>query len=235
MTHLSVSYAKHRALDDVSLSINEGDFIALMGPNGGGKSTLLKTLCGLVPKTSGNVTHSLSPRDMAYLPQHKTLDHHFPIRVRDVVCMGLFLEMTFFKRLTCEQEENVFNAIERVGLKGFENTLIHHLSGGQFQRMLFARLMMQKAKLLLLDEPFAAIDRETTHMLLALLQEWNESAVTLLVVLHDLRLATHYFPKTLILSRKVKGFGLTKDVFQSSLSLDSLCLDSLQNNLASHG
>ena len=200
-------------VEDVSFSLKLGSLLGIVGPNGGGKSTLLKLLVGLLTPCSGVVSHSCPLKEVGYLPQRTEVDRNFPLRVVDVVAMGLWAKTGNLKRLSKEDYEmRVLPALEKVGLMGYEARGLHCLSGGQFQRLLFARLLVQEASLLFLDEPFNALDPQTMEDLSALLVSLQEQGKTIVVVSHQLDSVRQFFPLTLILAKKMIAFGETKDV-----------------------
>ncbi|TCS42506.1 metal ABC transporter ATP-binding protein [Reinekea marinisedimentorum] len=211
--NLTIGYNRHPAVHHLNATISEGDFIALIGPNGAGKSTLLKTILGHVLPLEGKVLfNNISKTEISYLPQSSAVDRKFPISAEQFVATGLWHESGPFQRITKEQREKIHHALRRVGMHGFEKRPINALSGGQFQRVLFARKLIQNARLLLLDEPFAAVDEQTIEDLMKVLIELHNSGATIVAVVHNLELVRKYFPKTMILSRELIGFGLTAEV-----------------------
>lgn len=218
LDNISVSYGRQAALQEISGAFQEGSLTAIAGPNGAGKSTLLKLLLGIIKPATGTITLSgLAPEDMAYLPQTANLQRDFPITVMQVVCTGFHSKIGDRGHLGKELRQKAQAAIEAVGLKGFENRLIESLSGGQFQRMLFARVIVQDAKLILLDEPFAAVDAETTARLIQLILGWHRERRTIICVLHDLLLIQKYFPDSFVLSGKCLGHGHTHKMLEQRL------------------
>lgn len=210
---VSVCYDKTCALHDISWEVPVGARVAIVGPNGAGKSTLLKSMMGFVPMHAGQIQYpgGIIPR-MAYMPQKTHLDHHFPLTVADVVSMGLYPKYGTFAAIPAEALDRVHQALKIVGLSGKAATPLYALSGGQFQRMLFARLWLQDGDVILLDEPFSAIDTHTKYDLMQLLDEWSQKGKTILTVLHDYELVKEYFPYTLLLARRCIGYGDTKKV-----------------------
>lgn len=207
------SYGSVKALDRLSLQIPQNCLLALIGPNGGGKSTLLKLIAGLQQPSSGTFKRQgLKPHDIAYLPQRSDFDRTFPLRCDDVVAMGLWSKMGSFGRLSPLLRQTIHQALGKVGLSGFEKRSLTELSGGQFQRLLFARLMVQEATVILLDEPFSAIDPPTTRDLIKIIKKWHEEGKTIITVLHDLNIVRQHFPTTLLLARSVIAYGPTADV-----------------------
>ena len=161
--NLTLGYDRHPAVHHLEAHIQPGSLTAVVGPNGAGKSTLLKGITGVLSPLDGKVTFGeLTRNDIAYLPQQSDIDRTFPMSVTDLVAMGLWREIGAFGSLGRRRKARVKEAIEAVGLSGLENRAIGALSGGQLQRALFARLLLQDAKLVLLDEPFSAIDGRTT-------------------------------------------------------------------------
>jgi zinc/manganese transport system ATP-binding protein len=190
--------------------------VALVGPNGAGKTTLLKGIVGLLPPLSGKIERSHNgAQDAAYLPQVLEIDRTFPISVYDLVALGLWRSAGLFGGISREQRERVAAAIAAVGLQGFEARPIGTLSGGQMQRALFARLLLQDASLILLDEPFASIDSQTVRDLLAIVARWHREQRTVVAVLHDLDLVRASFPETLLLAREPVAWGPTREVLSA--------------------
>lgn len=206
LRHLTLGYDKHPAVHHLSLEIPAGSLVALVGPNGAGKSTLLKALTGELRPIEGQV-QGLEQVRVAYHPQHHGLDMGFPIQVQDLVAMGLWHEVGALGRIGPAHWQRCHAALAAVGLEGFERRGIDTLSGGQLQRALFARLMLQDAPVVLLDEPFAAVDARTTEVLMGLLQGWHRQGKTVLVSLHNLALAASAFPHTLLLARELVAWG----------------------------
>lgn len=224
INNLTVAYERHPALHHLNVNIVGGSLIAIVGPNGAGKSTLLHTLAGLNRPTEGTITGPCLNRT-GYLPQQSRLDRAFPINVHDLVAGGLWRHTGLFRRVTHCHRECISEAIEKVGLEGFENRLIGTLSGGQLQRALFARLIVQDSPIILLDEPFNAIDAGTAQHLLGLLHDWHGQSRTVLVVTHDLEQVREHFPHTLLLARELIDYGETATVltFKNLQKASSLC------------
>lgn len=214
--NLTVSYRRHPALHHVSGHFARGSLTAVIGPNGAGKSTLLKSLAGLLPaEPHGQITHTPGLR-LAYLPQHSELDRSFPLDVRDCVLMGLWAQTGAFGSATAAKLARVEAALEAVGLQGFEHRPVGTLSSGQLQRTLFARLLVQDADIILLDEPFNAVDSKTTAGLLTLVQQWHRQGRTVVAVLHDDAQVREHFPQTLLLARECIAWGATAEVLTES-------------------
>ena len=215
--NVTLGYNRHPAVHHVSTSLASGSLTALVGPNGAGKSTLLKGIVGELRPRTGTII--APPREtIAYLPQLSEIDRGFPINVFETVAMGLWHRIGALGTLEAADRAAVGGAIETVGLAGFERRPIAALSGGQMQRVLFARLMLQDAGLILLDEPFSAVDRRTVDDLLAVIARWHGEGRTIVAVLHDLDLAREYFTDALLLAREVVAHGPAR----TALSNDAL-------------
>jgi zinc/manganese transport system ATP-binding protein len=186
--------------------------IAVVGPNGAGKSTLFRGLVGILKPLAGSIERGLDIRDIAYLPQTADIDRSFPISVFDFVGTGLWRVTGFFGGMGKSARDKIARALAAVGLNGFENRTIGTLSGGQMQRMLFARVLLQDARMIVLDEPFNAIDAKTSADLLALVQRWHTEKRTVLAALHDMDLVRANFPETLLLARGPVAWGPTAEV-----------------------
>lgn len=211
--NLTVTYDQHPAVHHLTTTFNAGTLTSLIGPNGSGKTTLLQTIAGLRAPSEGRVTlQGFTVKDIAYLPQQDQIDKTFPMVVRDLVASGLWRSTGPFARFTRKQTQTVDVALAKVGLRGFEHRMIGSLSGGQFQRMLFARLIVQDAPVLLLDEPFNAIDEKTSAELLSLIDDWHGEARTILIVTHDVELARQRFPNSLLMARDLIACGNSQDV-----------------------
>lgn len=208
---LTLGYDRHPAIHHLDGSICAGDLLALVGPNGAGKSTLLKGLAGELSPFDGRIERAAAEDAVAYLPQALELDRSFPLSVLDLVAMGLWRRLGPWRSLRGERDA-LGSALARVGLAGFEHRRIGTLSGGQFQRALFARLIVQDAKVILLDEPFTGVDARTVGDLLALIHGWHARGRTVVAALHDLAQVRAHFPKTLMLARETIAWGRTAEV-----------------------
>lgn len=213
---LTVSYRQHPALHHISGSFAPGSLTAVVGPNGSGKSTLLKCIAGLLPIEGGRSGGALMVAPVreriAYLPQVADIDRSFPIDVRDCALLGCWGAAGAWSAVTQRMLERVDAALHAVGLEGFERRTIGSLSSGQLQRVMFARLLVQDAELILLDEPFNAVDAKTTAALLGLVRQWHQQLRTVIAVLHDDHLVSEHFPQTLLLARERVGWGATGEV-----------------------
>jgi zinc/manganese transport system ATP-binding protein len=209
LDNLTVSYRQHPALHHISGHFAPGSLTAVMGPNGSGKSTLLKSIMGLLPLAGGQLAVTAPRSRMAYLPQVADIDRSFPLAVQDCVLLGFWPRSGAWGGVTPAQSEQVLTALQSVGLAGFERRPLNSLSSGQFQRVLFARLLVQDAQLILLDEPFNAMDSKTTAALLGLIQQWQHQGRTVIAVLHDDAQVRTHFPQTLLLARELVAWGDT--------------------------
>ncbi|MBR7059990.1 MAG: metal ABC transporter ATP-binding protein [Neisseriaceae bacterium] len=211
--NITVSYSHFPAVHHVSITFNEGESWAVCGPNGAGKSTLLKALMGLEKCDTGHIhLQGLSRNDITYLPQLSEIDRSQPMSVFELAMSGLWYEIGSFGGINNEQKQRIFNALSRVGMQQDANRLISQLSNGQFQRVLFARMLVQKAKFLLLDEPFNAIDEQTTNALLNILTVCRKDGQGVIAVLHDDRQVRNFFSHTLLMAREKVAAGKTEEV-----------------------
>lgn len=210
--NVTLGYERHPAVHHLCAVLSSGCMVALVGPNGAGKSTLLKGIVGRLKPLEGHIEIGIDPDEIAYLPQQAAIDTGFPISVWDFAAMGLWREVGAFLCFSRQQRARVDHALAAVGLNGFEQRQIGTLSGGQLQRLLFARLSLQNARLLLLDEPFNGIDQATQTVLLGLLQQWHSQGRSIVAVLHDLDMVSTCFPETLLLARRLIAFGQTSAV-----------------------
>ncbi len=204
--NLSFSYQNQKALEDITLTVSKKDFLAIIGPNGGGKSTLLKLILGLLePKTGYIEVFGKSPKDaaslLAYVPQHTNINSDFPITVIEVVLMGCLKGMRL-GRYKKDDYARAKNCLKKVGMSEFANTKLSHLSGGQRQRVFIARALSVNAQLLLLDEPTASIDVEGQKQIFDLLQSLNKK-MGVIVVSHDINVALGYATKIAHINRQL--------------------------------
>jgi zinc/manganese transport system ATP-binding protein len=211
--NLTLGYDRHPAVHHLSGAIAKGDLLAIAGPNGAGKSTLLKAVAGVLPIMDGRISFAPGSEDsVGYLPQNAEVDRNFPLPVFDFVAAGLWSGLGLFRGVGAAERERVEKALTDVGLAGFGARQLRTLSGGQVQRCLFARLILQDAKLILLDEPFRAIDAPTIADLLKLIHGWQAQGRTVIAVIHDIEMIRAHFPHTLLLARDPLAWGDTTGV-----------------------
>lgn len=216
--HLTVSYdGDQLVLDDLTLELDKPGIIGLIGPNGAGKSTLLKAILGLIPYqgqvTVAGQTGRAVRQHIAYVEQKSQIDPTFPMTVREAVSLGFYRERRLFQRLTKADWDRVDEVLAELELTDLAMRLISDLSGGQFQRVLMARCLIQEADVLLLDEPFVGIDAVSEHLIMTLLKQLKEVGKTILVVHHDLSKIKTYFDQLLIIKGGLIAFGETDQVY----------------------
>jgi zinc/manganese transport system ATP-binding protein len=210
---VTLGYDRHPAVHHLNGEVSPGALLAVVGPNGAGKSTLFRGIVGLLKPLAGRIlTGGLDFRDIAYLPQTADIDRSFPISVFDFVGTGLWRQTGFFGGIGRDAHRKIAWGLASVGLSGFESRTIGTLSGGQMQRMLFARVLLQDARLIVLDEPLNAVDARTSADLLALVRHWHAEGRTVLAALHDMDLVRANFPETLLLARGEVAWGATSEV-----------------------
>jgi zinc/manganese transport system ATP-binding protein len=210
--NLTVAYDRHPAVHHLSGTLKTGSLTAIAGPNGAGKSTLLKAIVGELKPAEGHIEHRLGRTEIGYLPQAAEINRRFPIDVLDTVLLGAWKTSGAFGSVSRAATDTAREALQTVGLEGFERRPIGSLSAGQFQRVLFARLLLQDARVILLDEPFTAIDARTTRDLLEIVASWHGEGRTVVAVLHDFDQVRSHFPQTLLIARELIGWGPTSEV-----------------------
>lgn len=215
---LTVAYHRKPVVWDVSFDIPSGQLIGVVGPNGAGKSTLLKAVMDLIPRTSGRIsvfggTYRENRHRVGYVPQRESVDWDFPVNALDVVTMGLYKKIGWFRPVTRRHRERALQALEQVGIAELANRQISQLSGGQQQRTFLARALVQEADLYLMDEPFAAVDAATEGAILDVLRGMKQAGKTALVIHHDLQTVAQYFDYVLLLNMRVVAFGPIDQVF----------------------
>ena len=216
---LTLGYDRHPAVHHLDGTVETGALVAVVGPNGAGKSTLFKGIVGTLKPLAGSIERNgFGIRQIAYLPQVAEIDRSFPITLYDLVAMGLWRSLGPFGVIGRKEHAAIHAAISTVGLNGFEQRPIGTLSGGQMQRVLFARLLLQDARMIVLDEPFSAIDTKTCADLMQLIQRWHQERRTVIAATHDIDLVREYFPQTLLLAREQVAWGTT----QATLTPDNL-------------
>jgi zinc/manganese transport system ATP-binding protein len=210
---VDLGYGREIVVPSANLRIDTGSAIAIIGPNGAGKSTLLKTIAGLLKPVRGKVGFEGCARtDVAYLPQRADVERSFPVSTHDLVTLGGWRKLGGFAPADTALASAVDAALERVGLAGMALRPIGELSIGQFQRALFARLIVQDRPIILLDEPFAAIDTGTTSHLLHLVGEWQAQGRTIIAALHDMNQVRGYFTRAVLLDRAILGIGSVDEI-----------------------
>ena len=217
--------SQHEILKKINGQFEKGSMTAILGPNGAGKSTLIKAITGFIQPLSGRI--EVAPdltAGIGLLPQKNEIDHAFPITTFDLVAMGAWKRVGAFKAYSSQEKDCIHEALTLVGLQHNANQLIGTLSGGQFQRALFARLIVRRPDIYILDEPFTAIDEHTSAELMRIMLNWYAAGKTVIVVLHDVELAKRVFPQTLLLAREVVAWGdtqaiLTEDNLQKARRL----------------
>jgi manganese/zinc/iron transport system ATP- binding protein len=215
---VTVAYHRKPVLWDVDLTITEPRLVGVVGPNGAGKSTLLKATLGLVPLASGAVRLFGRPaaeqrQRVGYVPQRESVDWDFPVSVLDVVLMGTYGRLGWFRRPGAAQRALARDCLGRVGLAHLEKQQIGQLSGGQQQRTFLARALAQQADIYFMDEPLAGVDAATEKVVFGLLRELRDQGKTVVVVHHDLRTVSQYFDHVVLLNMRVVASGPTELVF----------------------
>ncbi len=213
---ISFAYQHENVLENVSCDIPQNSLSCIVGPNGSGKSTLLKCITGLLKPSSGSVHFAdQSNTPFSYVPQRESVDWDFPISVLDVVLMGRITKKNWFKRYTKADKEKALECIDLVGLSEFRNRQISNLSGGQQQRIFLARALARESSLLIMDEPFAAVDYATEESLVTIMKALQKQGITQLVVHHDLSSISQYFDYSVLLNKTVIASGNTAEVFNA--------------------
>lgn len=211
--NLTVAYGARLAVEGLTGSFSPGSLTAVVGPNGAGKSSLLRAIAGILPPRTGGIScAAIAANLLAYLPQQSELNRDFPVTVGELVTLGGWRSFGAFRRPPPPLEGRVADAITATGLEGFSHRRVADLSVGELQRALFARLLLQDANVILLDEPFAAVDERTTEDLLQLVKRCHQDGRTIVAVLHDLDQVRDHFPSSLLLARSCIAWGETSAV-----------------------
>ena len=210
---VALAYRGDPILQDITGQLQAGSLTAIVGPNGAGKSTLLRATLGLHPVQHGHIQLGLARHQIAYLAQQAQIDRHFPVSVLDAVMLGYWPSSRLWRRVSAAQREHALQALGHAGLLAQAHQPVGVLSAGQFQRMLFVRVQLQDAGLIVLDEPFNAVDADTTQLLLGQIARWHAEGRTVLAVLHDYDQVRRSFPETLLLGAgRLIGWGATHQV-----------------------
>lgn len=213
LERLCLNYDAGCILHEIEGEFAPNSLTAIVGPNGAGKTTLLKAILGMLPIHAGNIgIKNCAAQQIGYLPQLNEFDRKFPLSVYDLVAMGLWAETGLLRGIDGAQERRISAVLEEIGLKNYERKLIGSLSTGQLKRALFARIMLQNPKLILLDEPFAALDEDTASFLMSKIHAWHREGKTILAVVHDIGKVSAEFPETLLLARRQIAWGKTGNV-----------------------
>lgn len=223
LNNLTIAYNRQPAVHHVSGSFASGALAAITGANGAGKSTLLKAIAGILPVFEGSIKFgSISRKDMAYMPQAADMQRDFPINILQMVCSGFWQQSGGFGKISGQQREQAMQALADVDLSGFEKRNLDSISAGQFQRALFARIIVQNAKLILLDEPFTAVDASTTAAFLKIIEQWHKEGRTVICVLHDFEQIKQHFTDCLLLAREIIAWGNPHEVLKPENLLRTL-------------
>ena len=218
ISDLTVAYHRTPVLWDLHLEIPAANLVGIIGPNGAGKSTLLKAIMNIGPSSSGRILiygepYTLQRPLIAYVPQRNSVDWDFPVNALEVVTMGLYRQIGWFRRVHAKHRQQALSALRSVGMESYAHRHISKLSGGQQQRIFLARALVQEAQIFLMDEPFAGVDAKTEQAIVVLLQELRERHKTVVVVHHDLRSVPKYFDSVIMLNRVLIAAGPTEEVF----------------------
>lgn len=216
--HLNVSYYDHLVLNDINLNIPKGVMCAISGPNGAGKTTLVKSILNFIPHLTGSI--KISGKDLkkeidniSYVPQKESVNWQFPTTVSDVVLMGTYRELGWFKRPGKTQKDKANQAMKQLGILDLANKEIASLSGGQQQRVFLARMLCQDADIIFLDEPLVGIDKKSEQIIMNILNQLKEEGKTIIVVHHDLSTIEKYFDYLVLVNHKIVSSGYVKDIF----------------------
>jgi zinc/manganese transport system ATP-binding protein len=219
---LTIAYDRIPAVHHLNGTFAGGKLSAIAGPNGAGKSTLLKAIAGIITAYEGSIEFGgIDRKDIAYLPQAAELQRDFPINVLQMVTSGFWQTSGGYRGISAVQRAKAREAIKAVGLQGYESRNLDSLSAGQFQRSLFARVLVQDARLILLDEPFTAIDAATTAALLKIIEGWNAEKRTVICVMHDYDQIREHFSDCLFMARESIAWGKSEDVLGAVSLLNS--------------
>lgn len=215
--HLNVFYSENKALTDVQLKLESGGIIGMIGPNGAGKSTLIKAILNIIPYSGKVLIEGKESKNflknIAYVKQKSNIDLTFPITVKECVSLGTYTGLKLFQKVGSKEWLRVAQALEKVNLSEYANRQIGELSGGQFQRVLLARCLVQEADYIFLDEPFVGIDSVSEKIIMDILQDLKEQGKLILIVHHDLSKVKVYFDELIILNKEIIAYGKVKESF----------------------
>lgn len=219
--NLSVTYEnKTEALQDVSFQLIKGQIVGIVGPNGAGKTTLIKSIVNLMPHKGiarfNDLPIAKQPKNISYVEQKSNIDSTFPMKVLDCVMLGFYPVLKPWQLPRKQQKQEAEAALKKVNMLEYKDNQIGELSGGQFQRVLIARTLVQQTDLILLDEPFVGIDITSEEIIVELLKELSQKGKTILIVHHDLSKVEKYFDSLIILNKRLIDFGSVATVFNSS-------------------
>lgn len=215
---MTVAYDRKPVLWDVDYDAPDTGLIAIVGPNGAGKSTLIKACLGLVPRATGLVefwgrSYADARSRVGYVPQRESVDWDFPVSALDVVCMGRYRKIGWFRRVSRAHKEAALGYLDRVGMRAYAHRQISQLSGGQQQRVFLARALAQEADLYFMDEPFAGVDVATERAIVGVLRKLRDAGKAVIVVHHDLQTVPEYFDHVILLNMRVVAAGPVAQVF----------------------
>ena len=215
---MTVAYHRKPVLWDIDLIVPDGQLVAIVGPNGAGKSTLIKAVLGLLPIASGKIEFYGKPYEqqrhlVGYVPQRETVDWDFPVSALDVVTMGTYGRLGWFRRPGKREKATAQDCLEQLGMSEFADRQIRQLSGGQQQRVFLARALAQDAQIYFMDEPFAGVDAATEQAIVTLLQELRSRGKTVIVVHHELQTVRDYFDYVILLNMRLVAAGPVNEVF----------------------
>ena len=215
--HLNVFYSENKALTDVQLKLESGGIIGMIGPNGAGKSILIKAILNIIPYSGKVLIEGKESKNflknIAYVEQKSNIDLTFPITVKECVSLGTYTGLKLFQKVGSKEWLRVAQALEKVNLSEYANRQIGELSGGQFQRVLLARCLVQEADYIFLDEPFVGIDSVSEKIIMDILQDLKEQGKLILIVHHDLSKVKVYFDELIILNKEIIAYGKVKESF----------------------
>ncbi|MCA9115050.1 MAG: metal ABC transporter ATP-binding protein [Planctomycetaceae bacterium] len=215
---MTVAYQRRPVLWGVDFDAPQSGLVAIIGPNGAGKTTLIRAALDLVPRTAGEVRFFGQPyasqrHRVAYVPQRTSVDWDFPVSALDVVAMGLYRQIGWFRPVRRKHREQAADALSQVGMADFRHRQISQLSGGQQQRVFLARALAQNAELYLMDEPFAGVDAATERAIVEVLRTLRSRGRTVLAVHHDLQTVSEYFDHVVLLNMRLVAAGPTEEAF----------------------